>query len=201
MPDTRIYLEVGKTWVFASALDWPGWCRRGKTEEAALEALQAYAGRYARVVGAGFVAGELAVVSRVPGTATTDFGAPGVPAPEDDRPLTRAELERTTELLERCWSAFDKAAGAASEQLRKGPRGGGRDKAAVVDHVSESERSYARNIGIRLQAGTPWSEQRAALLAGLRSGPPTAPWPAAFAVRRIAWHVLDHAWELEDKSL
>ncbi|HET6213465.1 MAG TPA: hypothetical protein VFE14_11405, partial [Micromonosporaceae bacterium] len=25
-------------------------------------------------------------------------------------------------------------------------------------------------------------------------------WPARYAARRIAWHVLDHAWEIEDKS-
>ena len=25
-------------------------------------------------------------------------------------------------------------------------------------------------------------------------------WPVRYAARRIAWHVLDHAWEIEDKS-
>ena len=24
-------------------------------------------------------------------------------------------------------------------------------------------------------------------------------WPALFAVRRSAWHALDHAWEIEDR--
>jgi hypothetical protein len=24
--------------------------------------------------------------------------------------------------------------------------------------------------------------------------------PPRYAIRRIAWHVLDHAWEIEDKS-
>ena len=36
---TRVSLELGKLWVFAAAVDWPGWCRRGKGEEAAIEAL------------------------------------------------------------------------------------------------------------------------------------------------------------------
>jgi hypothetical protein len=30
--------------------------------------------------------------------------------------------------------------------------------------------------------------------------PRSKPWPARYAIRRIAWHVLDHAWEIEDKS-
>jgi hypothetical protein len=24
-------------------------------------------------------------------------------------------------------------------------------------------------------------------------------WPALFAIRRSAWHALDHAWEIEDR--
>ncbi len=201
MPNTRVYLELGKTWVFASALDWPGWCRRGKGEEAALEALSVYAERYARVVDGDFAAGRLEVVSRVPGSATTDFGAPGAPAPCDDQPLPAAEGDRLCQLLQRCWTAFDEAARRASEQLRKGPRGGGRDKAGLIDHVREAEGSYARQIGVRLPPGTPWSEQRAAVLTALGTGGATGAWPPRYAVRRLAWHVLDHAWELEDKSL
>ena len=45
----RVGLVLGKTSVLASALDWPGWCRRGKGEQAALDALLDYAGRYAVV--------------------------------------------------------------------------------------------------------------------------------------------------------
>lgn len=25
-------------------------------------------------------------------------------------------------------------------------------------------------------------------------------WPPRYAARRIAWHVLDHAWQIEDRS-
>ena len=25
-------------------------------------------------------------------------------------------------------------------------------------------------------------------------------WPHRYAARRIAWHVLDHAWEMEDRA-
>ena len=44
-----VAIEAGSKRTFASALDWPGWARSGKTEQAALEALAAYAGRYAEV--------------------------------------------------------------------------------------------------------------------------------------------------------
>ncbi|HEY2075797.1 MAG TPA: hypothetical protein VGH53_05620, partial [Streptosporangiaceae bacterium] len=73
---TRVCLEQGKTWVFASSLDWPGWCRRGKGDEAALDALLDYADRYALVAGPGFAPGTVEVVGRVQGNRTTDFGAP-----------------------------------------------------------------------------------------------------------------------------
>ena len=82
--------------MFASALDWPGWCRSGRTEQQALEALAKYAGRYA-VVGtaAGFslAAAETAhfdVVERVPGNVTTDVGAPAVIAAAEREPLDAA---------------------------------------------------------------------------------------------------------------
>ena len=47
--------------------------------------------------------------------------------------------------------------------------------------------------------------QRKALLEALRRGADGKPmrergWPARYAARRIAWHVLDHAWEMEDRS-
>jgi hypothetical protein len=44
-----VYVEAGGQKVFACSIDFPGWCRSGKTEELALEALAAYAPRYAEV--------------------------------------------------------------------------------------------------------------------------------------------------------
>ncbi len=199
-PTTRVYLEQGRTWVVACAVDWPGWCRRGKGDDAAIDALQDYADRYARAVGAGFRPGELEVVGRVPGTATTDFGAPDARGPWDDDPVSAAEGDRLAGLLEACWSCFDGVLARAPEALRKGPRGGGRDRDAVADHVREAERSYGRAIGARVPPRTPWGEQRTAISAAIRSGAPDARWPLRYAVRRIAWHVLDHAWEIEDRS-
>jgi hypothetical protein len=195
-----VYLEVGRTWVFAAALDWPGWCRRGKGEEAALDVLADYADRYAAVAGPGFRPGELQVVGRLPGNATTDFGAPDARGPWDDEPLDDAEAARLAGLLEACWRAFDAVAAAAPAELRKGPRGGGRDRDAVVDHVREAERSYGRKVGARVPPRTPWPQQRSAVADALRAGTPEGTWPARYSVRRLAWHVLDHAWEIEDKS-
>jgi hypothetical protein len=196
---TRVGLEQGKTWVFASALDWPGWCRRGRGDEAAVDVLLDYAKRYALVAGPGFAPGRVEVIGRVAGNATTDFGAPGVPGPWDDEPLGPAEAGRQVGLLEAAWRYFDGVAAAAPAQLRKGPRGGGRDRDAIVDHVREAERSFGAKIGARVPPRTPWDRQRAIIAGALRAGTGGA-WPARYAIRRIAWHVLDHAWEIEDKS-
>ncbi|HEX3004179.1 MAG TPA: hypothetical protein VHO27_08205, partial [Angustibacter sp.] len=165
---TRVALERGRTWTFAAALDWPGWCRRAKTragDEAALEALQEYAGRYAAVVGAdvdagAFEVGAFEVVGAVEGDATTDFGAPAVPGPWDDDPLDGADAARQATLLRACWTALDAVAADAPEELAKGPRGGGRDRTKMLDHVREAERAYARKLGVAVPPRTPWEEQR-----------------------------------------
>ncbi|HLH47676.1 MAG TPA: hypothetical protein VKV25_10975 [Acidimicrobiales bacterium] len=195
---TPVWLEVGARWVFAGAVDWPGWCRRGRGEEGALEALAAYAPRYAVVAESGFAPGALRVVGRVGGDATTDFGAPGRPGPWDDVPMDAAEAERQAALLAAAWRAFDAAAAASPPVLRKGPRGGGRDRDAIVDHVRDAERAYGRKVGVRVPARTPWADQRTALLHAARDGASGA-WTARYFLRRTAWHVLDHAWEIEDR--
>ena len=46
----EVYLEIGQTRTFAVALDWPGWCRSGRDEAAALHALYEYGPRYARAL-------------------------------------------------------------------------------------------------------------------------------------------------------
>ena len=201
MTALRIGLEVGKTWTFASALDWPGWCRRGKGEHAAVACLLDYAPRYKRVAGRTFRTGTAEVVGTVKGNATTDFGAPGVPGPWDDEPFDAKEAARQVRLLRAVWATFDAAAAAAPRVLPKGPRGGGRDRDAIVEHTREAERSYARKLGVRLPPRTPWDEQRAAIAEALRGGGDgDGPWTPRYVIRRTAWHVLDHAWELEDKS-
>lgn len=210
---TEVVLEVTDRRSFVSAVDWPGWCRSGRTPEAALEALTEYAGRYAVVarlsrVRFSTVAGDaLTVVEQLPGDATTAFGAPSVVAATDRRALTAAEADRQVRLLSAGWRELDRLAVEAPEQLRKGPRGGGRDRDAVVEHVIESERSYARTIGVRHPpahgdhaAVQACRAEIADVLRAARNGEPMPKWTARYFLRRAAWHVLDHVWEIEDKS-
>jgi hypothetical protein len=197
---TRVYLETGKIWTFACAVDWPGWCRRGKGEQQALDTLSAYAPRYAVVAGRGVVSTDFEVVGRVRGNATTDFGAPSVTGTWDDARLPAAEADRLAGLLEKTWKVFDKVVAKAPAELRKGPRGGGRDRDAIVEHVRGAEHSYGPKIGVRLPPRTRWEEQHAAYLDALRQDMPGRSWATRYAVRRLAWHVMDHVWEIEDRS-
>jgi hypothetical protein len=221
-----VYLEVTPRRTFAGAIEWPGWCRAGKTEEEALAALVAYAGRYARAVArskVGFkppaAVEDLEVVERLKGNATTEFGAPGIPPAADKRALTAAELRRQSRLLEASWKAFDAVwsrAAKAKVELRKGPRGGGRDLPKMQDHVLGAEEGYLGALGSRhpRMADATEADRMAAVretaleaLSARARGKPIAdprqtkkPWAPRFYVRRSAWHALDHAWEIEDRS-
>jgi hypothetical protein len=198
----RVGLERGRTWVFATAVDWPGWCRRGRSDDAAIATLLDYRPRYALAVGGPLPSGdEATVVGTVAGNATTDFGAPGVPGPWDHEPLDDGTAGRLVTLLERGWSRFDTVIATAPPELRRGPRGGGRERDAVASHVREAERAYGRAVGVRVPPRTPWPDQRAAIAAGLRAGAPGARWPVRYGIARCAWHVLDHVWEIEDRTL
>jgi hypothetical protein len=215
------YLEAGSTRVFAGALDWPGWCRSSRHEEDALDALLAYGPRYAKVVRGAritFTAPKrvtsLKVVERLKGDATTDFGAPSIAPSADARPLDARSLTRQRKILEACWAAFDLAVERASgAELRKGPRGGGRELDAIVDHMIGAEGGYGRMIAVTSPSGggaDARDEVRAAVIDGLGRAvsdglPEKGPrggrrWSARYFVRRAAWHVLDHAWEIEDRS-
>jgi hypothetical protein len=201
----RVYVEATDKKAFACSVDWPGWCRSGKDEAAALERLRAYEARYAEVARgavAAFEPGEPEIVERVQGNATTTFGAPGVvPACDADAPVTREAIA----LLKASWQYLADVAAAAPTELRKGPRGGGRDRDKVVQHVVSAEASYARQIGVKHKE--PAFTDTAAVAAlrddivtALASGVVGTRWPPAYFVRRTAWHVLDHAWEIQDRS-
>ncbi len=200
---------------FASAIDWPGWSRSGKTEADAIEALLAYAPRYgvvARRAGEPFPAdgAEIEVVESGEGGSSTTFGVPGRVTEADRRPTTTAEADRLARLVAAAWATFDEVAAAAPEELRKGPRGGGRDRTRMIEHVLGAEHAYAGQIGLRVappSAADPASvtAMREAILEVLRrpsDGSQLAgrKWTARYAAHRIAWHALDHAWEIEDRS-
>jgi hypothetical protein len=197
---SRVYLEEGAKRVFAVSLDWPGWCRAAKTSDLAMVALEDYRERYAKIVTAPFQPGPLEVVGTVKGNVTTDFGAPDARGPWDDGDLTADELAGRLLVLQDCWNYFDAMVDRAPSSLRRGPRGGGRDRDAIADHVREAERAYCSRVGFRVTPQTPWDEQRDVVLTTLRTPSANAKWPTAYAIRRCAWHVTDHAWEIEDKS-
>jgi hypothetical protein len=209
---TRVYVEVGKQRVFASAADWPGWARAGKDEKLALEALAAAAPRYAAVAKAARIAfapaAGFVVVERLPGNATTDFGAPGAIAKDESRRLTKKEAGRLSALVAATWTVLDRVVEKAPASLRKGPRGGGRDRDPMFEHVLAAETMYARKLGLRLKEPTAADaaavrEHRNAIVAGLRAGTKGVTengWPARYVARRTAWHAMDHAWEIEDRS-
>jgi hypothetical protein len=211
-----VYLEVTRKRTFAGAIEWPGWCRSGNTPEDALDALVAYADRYAAVIAHSRLGFErpwsvedLEVVERLTGNATTEFGAPGVPPKADLRPLASAELKRLTTILVASWREFDHIAGAAEGvELSKGPRGGGRDLPKIVEHVTGAEESYLAGLGSRRpdKPGALRPTILAALAARAQNKPVADPnkvkklWSPRYFVRRAVWHVLDHAWEIEDRS-
>jgi len=213
-----VYLEIAPKRTFAGAIDWPGWARSGRTEADALETLAAYAPRYAKVVGApsGLVeprdTSGFEIVERLRGGATTEFGAPGEVPKADGRALDAAELERQLALMDAAWSALDRAARAArGATLRKGPRGGGRPLPKILEHVLGAETGYLAKLGERYRGGADDIAQlrkveRAAVTAAARYEPLPNPnavknrWSPRYFVRRAAWHILDHAWEIEDRA-
>ena len=208
-PTLRCLVETTPKKVFVSGLDWPGLSRGGKDESLAVEALLAAAPRYAAVARkAGFAFDDVVTVEAVEhaeGNATTAFGAPAIIAEADRRPTDDAEAARLGALVRAAWAEFDEIAASAPEELRKGPRGGGRDRTKIVGHVTDAEAAYAGQIGIKLGSGASQDAIRAAITEVLEApsdGTPLAgrKWTQRYAARRVAWHVLDHAWEIEDRT-
>jgi hypothetical protein len=181
-----------------------------------------YGGRYGRILpeALGFRppddGAELVVVERLAGNATTDFGAPALPPAYDERPLDEDGRLRYKTILAACWRAFDGAVeAAAGKTLRKGPRGGGRELEGIIEHVLGGDSGYLSCLGWRFkldetaELSVQLAQCREAILAGLAPAvrgeiAPEEPrggkrWSPRYYVRRSAWHVLDHVWEIEDR--
>ena len=220
VPVTGVYLEVGTKRVFACAVDWPGWCRSGRGEQQALDALATTGSRYAVLAALASIPFDpvaevdcIEITETVTGSATTDFGALDVAPALDARPVTAQQASRLAVLVQTAWDYFEQTAAAAPPVLRKGPRGGGRDRDQIIEHVHETEVLHARMLGLKerpFPAGdtAALARVRAAILAEIRAGVVSgAPAglgrsrrPARFVARRTAWHAVDHAWEIQDKQ-
>ena len=219
--ELNVYLEVGNHRTFAAALDWPGWCRMGRDEADALQALFEYGPRYAQVLRSarlGFLAPRdvsvFVVMERLKGNTTTDFGAPDLPPSSDAQALEDTELRRLQAILKACWRAFDKEVETArGKALARGPRGGGRTLEGIFEHVLGAEIGYLSSLGGKVSppetSHPDLVPARRVILQTLRASargeiPARGPrggkrWSPRYFVRREAWHVLDHVWEIEDR--
>ena len=223
MKKIKVYLETGEKKTFAGAIDWPGWCRSGRDEESALQALFDYGSRYARIVRAsklGFQAptdlSSLRVVERLKGNTTTDFGAPAIAPSIDSKPVKPEDFLAFEKILKACWRTFDaNIKRARGKKLTTGPRGGGRQLESILEHLLGSDAGYVNQLGWKFRQDEKadldrrLKETRQAILDGLKASargeiPAKGPrggirWTARYFVRRLAWHALDHAWEIEDR--
>jgi len=217
--ELRVTLEIGPKGkkVAAVAPDWPGLERGAKTGEAAIERLQSYLPRYAQVAKLAGMEGEFAalstleVVEHYAGTGSTDFwGISFAFSSLDRQDLSRAALERQLTLLQACWALFDQVRVRVSAQMRKGPRGGGRDRDHIVGHTLRVEQDWAAKVGVPTQEGAMLSDEdlqahRDAYCNAIRAfhaqGKLARTWPLRYLIRHSAYHTLDHAWEMEDKDL
>jgi hypothetical protein len=220
-----VFLEIGTKRIYAGGVDWPGWYGHGRDEQSALRSLLTYAPRYEqaiRSVHLGFTPptqiDRLTVLERLPGNATTDFGAPDVPPLADAQPLDEQTLHQFTALFDASWQTLQMTYQAAiGKDLRKGPRGGGRELTAIIGHVLDAHTSYLRRIQWKAQRDSSDTldaalvrmaqETKRALSAVLTHGLPErgprggAIWPPRAFARRAAWHILDHIWEIEERQI
>jgi hypothetical protein len=220
----EVYLEIGKTRTFAIAIDWPGWCRSGRDAASALQTLIDYGPRYACALQTARLpfqvpssTSDLVVVERMEGNTTTDFGAPSLAIACDTQPVDPVELKRFQMILEACWHTFDAAVDqAAGKALSTGPRGGGRDLIKIIDHVRDVDSTYLNKLGGSIKFDVKDDPKQAlaishqailtTLTAAVQGEVPSfgprggARWTPRYFVRRLAWHELDHAWEIEDRA-
>jgi hypothetical protein len=215
----RVTLEIGlnRKKVVAVAPDWPGLERGAKTEEAAIEKLQSYLPRYAQVAklaGMDEAFGAITDVEigeQVPGTGSTDFWGVSFAFSSFDREeMSSAHLERELTLMRACWTFFDSVRWRVSAEMRKGPRGGGRDRDTIVRHTLQAEQDWAKKLELRVVESATLTDEglsahRDAYCDAIRAyhaeGRMARTWPLRYLIRHTAYHTLDHAWEMEDKDL
>ncbi len=215
----RAVLEIGPKGkkVVAVAPDWPGLARGAATGEAAIERLRSYLLRYAPVARLAGMESEYSgmagveVVEQYPGTSSTDFwGISFAFSSIDQMPMPGEELERELTLLRACWAFFDDVRSRVSAEMRKGPRGGGKDRDRIVRHTLASELDFTKKVGVLTPLEAMLTEEgltahRDAYVHAIREfhsqSKMARKWPLRYLIRHTAFHLLDHAWEMEDKDL
>ena len=214
----RVILEIGKKRkVAAAAHEWPGLDRWGSSEESAIAKLKSYVSRYAPVAERAGLAtafnrsSDLEVIERVPGSSSTDFwGVAHIPSETEREVLSARDLERRLTLLRAVWEFFDETAARVSADLRPQPRGGGRTREQIIRHTILNEPDqFSKKVEVRTPfevALTPdgLAVHREQYLDAIRAynadGRPARTWPIQFLIRRTAQHMMDHAWEMEDRD-
>jgi hypothetical protein len=151
------------------------------------------------------------VVEHYPGTGSTDFwGISFAFSTIDRQAMSSAELERELTLMRACWAFFDDVRSRVSAELRKGPRGGGRDRDQIVRHTFAAEQDWAKKLGVLTPPGALLTDaglqaHRDAYCGAIRAFHAerrmARTWPLRYLIRHTAFHTLDHAWEMEDKDL
>ncbi|MFL5713678.1 MAG: hypothetical protein ACJ769_03345 [Chloroflexota bacterium] len=215
----RVLIEEptrGKRWV-AVAADWPGLERGAKTDDEAVEKLVRYIPRYLPVARRVGLDAELAtqtdpaIIGRYTGTGSTDFwGISFAPSPLDREPFDATTFDRSVGLLRAAWAEFDETVARVSADLRPGPRGGGRSRDRIVQHVLGQEGDdFSRRVGApaegELDTPAELAEHRDRFVEAMRGwyaeGKPLGKWTVPYLLRHSAYHVLDHTWEMQDRDL
>ncbi len=215
----RVTLEIGPRGkkLAAVAPDWSGLERGATTGDAAIERLLSYVPRYATVAKlAGMEAAypnvtSVDMIEQYPGTGSTDFwGISFAFSSIDRQAVSNQELERELALMWACWAFFDDVCGRASAEMRRGPRGGGRDRDRIVRHTVATELDWGKKLGVATPYDAMLSDEgrqahRDAYCKAIRTfhsqSRMARTWPLRYLIRHTAYHTLDHAWEMEDRDL
>ena len=215
----RVTLELGPKGkkVVAVAPDWPGLERGATTGEAAVERLLSYVPRYATVAKLAGMEDAFAtvtgvdVVEQYPGTGSTDFwGISFAFSGIDQQAMSGEALERELTLMRACWAFFDEVRSHVSAEMKRGPRGGGRDRDRIVRHVVANEADWAKKLGVLTPEGVMLTNKQLkahhdaycnAIRALHSQNQMARTWTLRYLIRHTAFHTLDHAWEMQDKDL
>jgi hypothetical protein len=225
MSNFAIFIEEGRKKTFAGSINWPGLCRSGKHQDSAIDHLLEYAPRYRQVAhSAGLIinlpasTADIQIVDVVEGNATTSFGAPAIILDSDHKPTDRNDFQNWKKILSACWKTFDTVhQKALGKELKKGPRGGGRDLNRIMSHIIDGDVAYLKKTALsykpdpenelldeikKLRGMIQNTLERAEAEGLPEKGPRGGQiWPVRFFVRRVVWHTLDHLWEIEDRII